>query len=182
MSTALREITRNDAIRATAISFVAVLILIYFGFKRSLRMTILTFVPFGAGTIIMLGLMSLLGLKFNFMNVFIGLMIIGVATDYAIYMLQRYLEDHEEFTYHAHETGKAVVMAACTSILGYGTFALSNYPGLRSIGYATTFGVGFSALAAITLLPAILTIKAPIHVAPKDPVVEPGENPIEFEA
>jgi predicted RND superfamily exporter protein len=179
MSGALREITRNDAIRSTTISFIAVLILIFIGFRRSIRMTILTFVPFGAGTIIMLGLMSALGLKFNFMNVFIGLMIIGVATDYAIYMLQRYLEDHETFTYHAHETGKAVVMAAWTSILGYGTFAISNYPGLRSIGYATTFGVGFSALAAITLLPAILTLKAPVHVAPKDPVVEADENPIE---
>ncbi len=176
MSGALREITRNDAIRSTAISFVAVLVLIFFGFQRSIRMTFLTFVPFGAGTIIMLGSMAALGLKFNFMNVFIGLMIIGVATDYAIYMLQRFLEDHQEFTYHAHETGKAVVMAACTSILGYGTFALSNYPGLRSIGYATTFGVGFAALAAITLLPAILTIKAPTHVAPKDPVVESNGN------
>lgn len=182
MSGALREITRDDAIRSTAISFVAVLILIFIGFKRSIRMTLLTFVPFGAGTIIMLGLMSALGLKFNFMNVFIGLMIIGVATDYAIYMLQRYLEDHETFTYHAHETGKAVVMAACTSILGYGTFAISNYPGLRSIGYATTFGVGFSALAAITLLPAILTLKAPVHAAPKDPVVESEENPLESES
>lgn len=176
MSGALREITRKDAIRATALAFVAVLVLIFFGFNRSLRMTFLSFVPFAAGTIIMLGAMSALGLKFNFMNVFIGLMIIGVATDYSIYMLQRYLEDHERFTWHAHETGKAVVMAALTSILGYGTFAISNYPGLRSIGYATTFGVGFSALAAITLLPAILTINAPTHVAPKDPVVETNEN------
>lgn len=179
MSGELREITRNDAIRATALSLAGVLVLVFIGFSRSIRMTLLVFVPFAAGVVIMLGMMSALGLKFNFMNVFIGLMIIGVATDYAIYMLQRYLEDHEVFTYHAHETGKAVVMAALTSILGYGTFAISNYPGLRSIGYATTFGVGFSALAAITLLPALLTLRSPVHAAPKDPVVEPEENPLE---
>jgi len=106
----------------------------------------------------MLGLMALLGLEFNFMNIFVGLMIIGVATDYAIYMLQRYQEDPAAFRASAHETGKAIVMAALTAIVGYGSFAFSHYPGLRSIGYASTFGIGLSGLAAITLLPAMLVM------------------------
>jgi predicted RND superfamily exporter protein len=50
-------------------------------------------------------------------------------------------------------------MAALTAIVGYGSFAFSHYPGLRSIGYASTFGIGLSGLAAITLLPAILVLK-----------------------
>ena len=104
----------------------------------------------------MFGLMSLFNLEFNFMNIFVALMIIGCATDYAVYMQQRYLESPQSFTDTAPETGKAVVMAAITTIVGYGSFALSHYPGLRSIGYASTFGIGVSGLAAITLLPAIL--------------------------
>jgi predicted RND superfamily exporter protein len=83
-------------------------------------------------------------------------MIIGVATDYAIYMLQRYNEDPANFAGSAPETGKAILMAALTAIVGYGSFALSHYPGLRSIGYASFFGIGLSGLAAVTLLPAIL--------------------------
>jgi predicted RND superfamily exporter protein len=50
-------------------------------------------------------------------------------------------------------------MAALTAIVGYGSFAFSHYPGLRSIGYASTFGIGLSGLAAISLLPAILVMK-----------------------
>src|SRR5437763_11711912 len=123
---------------------------------RTIKRTLLTFVPFVAGAVGMLGLMALLQLEFNFMNIFVGLMIIGVATDYAIYMLQRYNEDPGQFPHAAHETGKAIVMAALTAIVGYGSFALSHYPGLRSIGYASTFGIGLSGLAAITLLPALL--------------------------
>jgi predicted RND superfamily exporter protein len=46
-----------------------------------------------------------------------------------------------------------------TAIVGYGSFALSHYPGLRSIGYASFFGIGLSGLAAVTLLPAILVRK-----------------------
>ena len=107
----------------------------------------------------MLGLMALLGLQFNFMNIFVGLMIIGVGTDYAVYMLHRYRESPDDFPRTAPETGKAVVMAALTAIVGYGSFALSHYPGLRSIGYASFFGILFSGLAAITLLPAILILQ-----------------------
>jgi predicted RND superfamily exporter protein len=157
VSGTLRRIVMADAKRSTIIGFVAVALLMFVSF-RTIKMTLLTFVPFVAGAVGMLGLMALLGLEFNFMNIFVGLMIIGVATDYAVYMLQRYLEDPSHFPRAAHETGKAIVMAALTAIVGYGSFAISHYPGLRSIGYASTFGIGLSGLAAITLLPAILVL------------------------
>ena len=157
VSGTLRRIVRADAVRSTVIGFVAVFLLMWISFRRP-YITALTFVPFVAGAAGMFGLMALMNLEFNFMNIFVGLMIIGVATDYAIYMLQRYIENPATFRYHAHETGKAIVMAAFTAIVGYGSFALSHYPGLRSIGYASTFGIGLSGLAAITLLPAILVL------------------------
>jgi len=141
--------------RSTVLGFIIVFLLMFISF-RTVKMTALAFVPFIAGGIGMLGLMALFNLQFNFMNIFVGLMIIGVATDYAIYMLQRYNEDPANFAGSAHETGKAILMAALTAIVGYGSFALSHYPGLRSIGYASFFGIGLSGLAAVTLLPAIL--------------------------
>jgi predicted RND superfamily exporter protein len=155
VSGTLRQIVRADARRSTIIGFIAVALLMLISF-RNLKVTMLTFVPFVAGASGMLGLMALFDLEFNFMNIFVGLMIIGVATDYAIYMLERYLENPPEFATTAHETGKAIIMAALTAIVGYGSFAISHYPGLRSIGYASTFGIGLSGLAAVTLLPAIL--------------------------
>jgi predicted RND superfamily exporter protein len=157
VSATLRQIVKADATRSTIIGFIAVLILMFISF-RNVKLTLLSFVPFVAGAVGMLGLMALLGLEFNFMNIFVGLMIIGVATDYAIYMLQRYRENPAAFRGSAHETGKAIVMAALTAIVGYGSFAFSHYPGLRSIGYASTFGIGLSGLAAITLLPAMLVM------------------------
>ncbi len=157
VSGTLRRIVKADATRSTIIGFVAVLVLMFISF-RNLKLTLLSFVPFVAGAVGMLGLMALFGLQFNFMNIFVGLMIIGVATDYAIYMLQRYQENPAAFRGSAHETGKAILMASLTAIVGYGAFAFSHYPGLRSIGYASTFGIGLSGLAAITLLPAILVM------------------------
>ncbi|HKR65763.1 MAG TPA: MMPL family transporter [Thermoanaerobaculia bacterium] len=155
VSGTLRRIVRADAVRSTTIGLVAVIVIMIVSFRR-LRPAMLTFVPFLAGAIAMLGLMAIGGLQFNFMNIFVGLMIIGCGTDYAVYILHRYAESPKDFGVTAPETGKAVVMAALTTIVGYGSFALSHYPGLRSIGYASFFGIFFSGLAAITLLPAIL--------------------------
>jgi len=157
VSSVLRKIVRADAIRSTLLGFVMVFVLLAI-FFRSVGSAVLIFIPFLAGCVGMLGTMSAFGIQFNFMNVFVGLMLVGVGTDYGIYMLQRYRENPEEFHLHAPDTGKAVVMAAITSIVGYGSFALSHYPGLKSIGYASAFGIGLSGLAAITLLPAMLIL------------------------
>lgn len=158
----LRRIVRSDAIRSTLIG-VAIVFLLFFAVFRKLGETLMVFVPCVAGVIGMLGLMALAGLQFNFINVYVGLFLLGVATDYAIYMIQRYREDPATFAQHAPDTGKAVLMAALTSILGFGSFAISHYPGLRSIGYACTCGLSVSCLAAITLLPVLLARK---RVAP----------------
>lgn len=157
VSGTLRRIVRADAIRSTIIGLVAVLVIMAIAFRRAVP-TMLVFVPFVAGAVAMLGLMALFGLEFNFMNIFVGLMIIGCGTDYAVYIIHRHDENPDEFAVTSRETGKAVVMAALTTVVGYGSFALSHYPGLRSIGYASFFGIFFSGLAAITLLPAILVL------------------------
>ena len=157
VSSTLRRIVKADARRSTAIGLVAVALIMLLAF-RSWKLAALSFVPFLAGTAGMLGLMAMFDLEFNFMNIFVALMIISCGTDYAVYIIERYLEHAGSFGETARETGKAVVMAALTTVVGYGSFALSHYPGLRSIGYASTFGIGLSGLAAITLLPAILLL------------------------
>jgi predicted RND superfamily exporter protein len=155
VSEALRTITRADAIRASLLGLVLVFGLVWIGF-RSFTRTCFVFVPFIAGCTCMLGFMATLDLEFNFMNVFVGLMLVGTATDYAVYMLQRYDESPEEFGENALETGRAVVLAALMSIVGFASFAISHYPGVRSIGLASVVGIALSCLASITLLPALL--------------------------
>lgn len=155
VSQTLREIVLADAIRASLLGFVIVFGLLWIGF-RSFTRAALVFVPFIAGCTCMLGFMGLLGLTFNFMNIFIGLLLVGTATDYAVYMLQRYDESPEHFTHTANEVARAVTLAALMSVVGFASFSISHYPGVRSLGLASVFGVALSCLASITLLPALL--------------------------
>ncbi|HYI09598.1 MAG TPA: MMPL family transporter [Thermoanaerobaculia bacterium] len=155
ISETLRTITRTDATRASLLGLVLVFVLVWGGF-RSFARACFVFVPFIAGCTCMLGFMATSGIEFNFMNVFVGLMLVGTATDYAVYMLQRYDESPDDFPENAQETGRAVVLAALMSILGFASFAISHYPGVRSIGLASVVGIALSCLASITLLPALL--------------------------
>ena len=155
VSETLRTITRTDATRASLLGLVLVFALVWAGF-RSFTRACFVFVPFIAGCTCMLGFMATFGLEFNFMNVFVGLMLVGTATDYAVYMLERYDESPEDFPVNAQETGRAVVLAALMSIVGFTSFALSHYPGVRSIGVASVVGIALSCLASITLLPSLL--------------------------
>ena len=155
ISETLRTITSRDATNASLLGLVLVFALVWIGF-RSFARACFVFVPFVAGLTSMLGFMASFGIEFNFMNVFVGLMLVGTATDYAVYMLERYDESPEDFHENAQETGRAVVLAAMMSIIGFASFAISHYPGVRSIGLASVVGIALSCLATITLLPALL--------------------------
>ena len=156
ISETLRTITTRDASRATILGLVLVFALVWFGF-RSFTRACFVFVPFLAGLTCMLGFMASFDIEFNFMNVFVGLMLVGTATDYAMYMLERYDEAPELFHNTALETGRAVTLAALMSVIGFASFAMSHYPGVRSIGLASSVGILLSCLASITLLPALLS-------------------------
>ena len=155
VSQTLRTITKADATRASILGLVLTFALVWIGF-RSFARACFVFVPFIAGVTCMLGFMATAGLEFNFMNVFVGLMLVGTATDYAVYMLQRYDESPDDFPVNALETGRAVSLAALMSVVGFASFAISHYPGVRSIGLASVVGIALSCLASITLLPALL--------------------------
>lgn len=155
VSETLRTITRTDATRASLLGLVLVFALVWAGFRSFMR-ACFVFVPFIAGCTCMLGFMATAGIEFNFMNVFVGLMLVGTATDYAVYMLERYDEAPDDFPVNAQETGRAVVLAALMSIVGFASFAISHYPGVRSIGLASVVGIALSCLASITLLPSLL--------------------------
>ena len=176
VSETLRTITRTDATRASLLGLVLVFALVWAGF-RSFTRACFVFVPFIAGCTCMLGFMASFGLEFNFMNVFVGLMLVGTATDYAVYMLERYDEAPDDFPVNAQETGRAVVLAALMSVVGFASFAISHYPGVRSIGLASVVGIALSCLASITLLPSLL-VTGWFRRAGAPPAIDRGPHPI----
>ena len=155
----LRERVLEDAVLAAVLGFVVVGILLWLDF-RSLSATLMSLAPLVMGVIWMLGGMAALGESMNFMNIFVTTMIIGIGVDYGIHMLHRYRElsgaSQGELEGGLVETGKAIVLAALSTTVGFGSLSFSHYPGLQSMGKVAILGALSTALVAITVLPAFL--------------------------
>jgi predicted RND superfamily exporter protein len=54
------------------------------------------------------------------------------------------------------KVNRGVVLAALTTLAGFGSLVTSSYPGLQSMGAVALMGVGFSLLFALTLVPILL--------------------------
>ena len=159
----VREIVRFDAFLAGVVGLILVALLIWLDF-RSLRDMALSLTPLLVGVVWMLGLMAACGLKANFMNIFVSTMIIGIGVDYGLHMIHRYREIEaaggEELEAGLQETGKAIVAAALSTVVGFGSMSLSHYPGLRTTGYVAILGALATAVVAITIVPALLRLTA----------------------
>jgi predicted exporter len=156
----VRQEVLEDAWIAGVLGYVLVAILLWIDF-RTLRHTVMALAPLTVGIVWMMGSMSLLDIQMNFINIFVTTMIIGIGVDYGIYVLHRYLDVRDrpdaEYTGGLQETGKAVVAAAMSTTLGFGSITFSHYPGLVSTGKVAALGAICTSLVAITLLPTFLT-------------------------
>ncbi|TET94805.1 MAG: hypothetical protein E3J28_01865, partial [Desulfobacteraceae bacterium] len=56
------------------------------------------------------------------------------------------------------QTGRAVILTSLTTLVGFGSIALSHYPGLRSMGYVACIGISTCLFASIIVLPVIFSI------------------------
>jgi uncharacterized protein len=172
----VRALVLRDAWIAGILGFFLVAILLWIDL-RNLRQTFMALAPLTVGILWMLGGMVAVDTPMNFINIFVTTMVIGIGVDYGVHVLHRFREvrdlPREEFEQGILETGKAVVAAALSTIVGFGSITFSHYPGLQSTGKAAILGALSTSLVAITLLPAILSWRYDRRRARGIPVVAP---------
>ena len=138
-----------------SLCIVAVLIIYY----RNLKWVLLSITPVLIGLAALAGIMPVLGLDFNFINLIVIPMIVGIGIDDGVHFTNTYCEsDHLKLSEEMLKTGRAVILTSLTTLVGFGSIALSHYPGLRSMGYVAVIGIGASMFASIIILPAIFSM------------------------
>lgn len=156
VSDELLAAVRRSAITGVGLGSVLVLLLLLTHFKNVSGITS-SMGPVLFGALVMLGTMVVFGMKLNFMNIMVLVTIIGMGSDYGLHIQHRCAEAHLERQEQAFvQAGRSVLLSALTTIAGFGSLAFTDYGAMSSIGWATNFGIGFTALAALVLLPAML--------------------------
>lgn len=141
------------SIGAGAVLVVLILLIDY----RSLRHAALAILPLGLGMIWMLGGMRLIGLQFNFANLVVVPLIIGVGIDNGVHLVHRMRHEGDRgMTMVLRHTGRAIIIAGLTTMTGFGSMALASHQGMASLGLSLLIGVGACVMTAIVVLPNLL--------------------------
>ncbi len=149
---AMIEIMGADGRRATVIAFFTILLLLFIDFRR-ISLTLLAAVPLLAGTIWMSGMLHLVGLKLNVSNVIAIPLILGIGIDYGVHLIHRYrIEGRGKVKEIFSSTGKAIMISAMTTMIGFGSLGFMIHRGMASMGILLFIGVGTCFLTAMGIL------------------------------
>ena len=103
----------------------------------SIELAIVSFMPMAFSWIWILGIMGLMGIKFNIVNVILATFIFGQGDDYTIFMTEGL---SYEFAYRKKLLASyknSIVVSALIMFIGIGTLLFAEHPALRSLGEVT---------------------------------------------
>ena len=142
--------------RAVAVGAVMVFLVLLLDYRR-LGPALLALVPLLVGMIWMLGCMRLLNLQFNFANLVAVPLIIGVGIDNGVHIVHRLLyEGDEGMSIVLRHTGRAILIASLTTMIGFGSLALASHRGMSGLGLILLLGVGACLITSTVVLPNLL--------------------------
>ena len=145
-----------DFMSSVWFSLAAVFLLVLIDF-RSLKTALLALIPLLTGSAMMVGIMPLIGMQFNLVNVSIVPLILGIGIDNGVHILHRYRMETENRIHNAVEhTGKAILLSSLTTMAGFGMLGLATYVAIGTLGQLLVVGVGFCFLTSVLVLPLVL--------------------------
>jgi len=104
-----------------------------------------------------LGLLPLVGIELNYLNIVMIPVLLGIGVDGAIHVVTRD-EEGAPLASIVAGTGRAVSGAILTTAFGFGSMLLADHPGLESLGRFALLGLAVNLLVTLALLPATLAL------------------------
>ena len=159
------RLIRRGYVRAAqiALAFVLFYLVIHF---RGVVLPLVASATLLVGASWGVGMMAVMGIDVNPANLIALPLTLGIGIDYAIHLVQRDREARRVPSLAgapavlATSTGRAVLLSALTTLVGFGALTLSRHHGVASIGWTLCLAVGASLLAALLFCPALLRLLA----------------------
>ncbi|RKH56551.1 efflux RND transporter permease subunit [Corallococcus llansteffanensis] len=124
----------------------------------SLRNAVICMLPTLLSIAALVGLMSLLGLQFNYLNIVVIPVLIGTTVDAGVHLIERLGEPGADFATVYTETGRAITGGLLTSAIGFLALVFAKHPGLNSIGDLANLGFAVNMVVVLVGFPALLLL------------------------
>jgi predicted RND superfamily exporter protein len=139
-------------------AFVAICVILLIAF-RSVKFALIGLVPLVVGILFMVSGMWLFGLSFNSANIIVMPLVLGIAVDSGIYIINRFRrEDETAATVVTSSTGVGVLLNTLTIMASFGALMVAHHQGVFSIGAVMSLGMVACQIAFMIILPAVLTL------------------------
>jgi hypothetical protein len=164
----------SDAMQQALATGLACMALFLFVLWRSVRDILLAFFPLALAAVLTCGAMVLLGMSFNFANVIVLPMLLGMGIDNGVHLVHRHRTNPEEVDVLSTSTARAVFYAALTTVLCFGALAFAPHRGMAALGRMLTLGVAATLLCYVVVLPAVLDWDDRRRGRKRTPAAAPG--------
>ena len=163
MFASLMDDIRNSKTQMTFMGLGLILVWLLFVYRRISAITPLIPIMMivGWNGAIMFGI----GIDYTPMTAVLGSMTIGVASEYTILIMERYMEERragkeklDAIQTGVSKIGSAITVSGLTTVFGFSALTLSSFNILSNFGLVTVITVGFSLIGAIIVMPAVLSI------------------------
>lgn len=156
--------SQQDSTWSSVISFAGVALLMFLGF-RGFRHPVIGLIMLAVGLAWSFGYTAISVGHLNILTVAFAAILMGLGVDFAIHVLSRYLElRHEGMPLRAAlietsgSTGVGIVTGAVTTSLAFFCATLTEFLGIAELGIIAGGGILLCALAAFTVLPALVLL------------------------
>lgn len=135
-----------------------------FFFHRTLKGFIIGFLPLSYSLVLTFGVLGIVSPELTILTIAVAALLLGLGIDYSIYYANRFAEECtlndkiERVECTLGRTGKAVLMCALTTIVGFGSLMTSNMPPMVTFGFACAIGISFAFISATILVPCLCLI------------------------
>ncbi len=119
----------------------------------------LVLAPLFLASLLTAGASVILDIPFNFADVIVLPLLLGIGVDSGIHLVNRYRDVAGSAGLLRTSTARGVFFSGLTTIASFGTLGLSVHPGMASMGQLLTLGVAFTLLCNLILVPALAAEK-----------------------
>ncbi len=118
-----------------------------------IELAVLAFLPMLISWIWILGIMGLIGLKFNIVNIIVCTFIFGLGDDYSIFTVDGLEQQYKYGKNILSSYRNSIFLSAFTTIVGIGVLIFAQHPALKSIALVTIIGVSCIVFISLVVQP-----------------------------
>lgn len=149
---AIAGLVKEDMTRMLVPMGILLVVMMYLIFRR-VRDVGLALMTMLVSTLVLLALMRLFGMKWNFVNLMATPLLLGTGIDYAIHVTLTLKRTGMCFKDLWNGTGKALLFCGASNVIGFGSLMFSSSDALVSLGQVAVIGILLSMAFSIFLLP-----------------------------